>query len=176
MSKEVWEALEGDESSLEQDCELLGAGDGAQMSHGDAAKGFHASMSLICPDTGKVTMHTANELRELLQQFRGEQNTPACHGAPASASLAPCEHRSRRRGRRTPWTRRGMARGRRCHARRRSLHPFLLRDGGPLQEDGKRCARRHRQAPLEGVPAGDAIRATGARGEPPRVRRQKRTF
>jgi hypothetical protein len=95
MSKEFWEALESDESSLEQDCELLGAGDGAQMRQGDSAKGFQASMSLICPETGKVTMHTTNELRGLLQQFRVEQNTPACHMAhqlqPRShpASTAP---------------------------------------------------------------------------------------
>lgn len=79
MSKEFWEALEYDESSLEQDCERRGTGADTQMRHGDAAKVSEASTSLICPDTGKVTLHTANELRALLEQFRVEKNTPASH-------------------------------------------------------------------------------------------------
>lgn len=81
MSKEFWEALGCDESSLEQDCQRWGASADTEMRHGDAEKGSEASMSLICPDTGKVTMHTANDLRALFQQLRAQQNTPASHMA-----------------------------------------------------------------------------------------------
>lgn len=81
MSKEPWEVLECDESLPEEDGELLCAGTEARVRFGEAPKRSAPSMALICPDTGKVTMHDTNDLRAQLAQFRLEQKMPACHTA-----------------------------------------------------------------------------------------------
>jgi hypothetical protein len=95
MSKESWEVLECDESLPEEDGELLCAGTEAHVRFGEAPKRSPPSMALICPDTGKVTMCNTNDLRAQLEQFRLEQEMPACHTAHQlqprvqSASIAP---------------------------------------------------------------------------------------
>jgi hypothetical protein len=81
MSKEKSEALACKQFFLEEDDELDCVSTEGNPGGSDTGKRSATPISLICPDTGKVTMHFANELRALLQQFRVEQNTPACHMA-----------------------------------------------------------------------------------------------
>jgi hypothetical protein len=94
MSKEKSEAVDCEQSFIEED-ELECVNTERNPGASDTGKRFATPISLICPDTGKVTMHSANELRALLQQFRREQETPACHMAHQlqpgshSASIAP---------------------------------------------------------------------------------------
>lgn len=82
MAMNFWATGTAEHSGFGQDDHLRVATHREEGAAGWQDKGVCASSGLICPDTGKLTMHTTDDLRALLDQHRVGHVGPSPQVAP----------------------------------------------------------------------------------------------
>jgi len=93
MAKEFWEEYENEPLRFDEGGELHWSGDAHERMwvHKDTRQ-TTASSSLICPDTGQVTSHNADDLRAQLTQARLDRasaSSPVTSKPPTTLASVP---------------------------------------------------------------------------------------